>query len=512
MRDRRLMLAIVAVLATVALTTCARRPDANTLVMIIESSPVNLDPRVGTDAQSERLGELIYDALVHRDEHFQVQPALAESWEIPDLQTYIFHLRHGVRFHDGRPLTSRDVKWTFDSVMTGQLLTPKTTTYLPVDRVDAPDDFTVIFHLKEPFSTLLFNVSNGAIGIVPYGAGKEFARNPVGTGPFRLVRNIPDQEVVLERNPDYWGGAPPLQRVRFNVVPDTTTRALELRKGSADVAMNALTADMVVAIQRSETRNLQVQIGPGTTYTYICFNLRDPILRDLRVRQAIALAIDRAPMIHYIWRDLVEPATSVLPPQHWAFNAALPQEPFDAQRARALLDSAGHPPGKDGVRFHLMLKTTPDEWNRLLAAVLQQQLREVGIALDIRTAEFASFYADVIKGNFQLFTGLRWTGGGNQDPDIFEYCFASSSFPPRRANRGFYSNPEVDALLAEGRRELDREKRKQVYGRVQQILNHDLPYVHLWYFDTVLVHSRRVGDLKLTASGTYDFLRTASLQ
>jgi peptide/nickel transport system substrate-binding protein len=512
MHGRNIVGLLIVLLAVLFLTTCARRPDASTLVMIIESSPLNLDPRVGTDAQSERLGELIYDALVHRDEHFLITPALAQSWEIPDPQTYIFHLRHDVRFHDGRPLTSRDVKWTFDSVMSGKLRTPKTTTYVSVSRVDAPDDYTVVFHLNAPFSTLLFNVSNGAIGIVPYGAGEDFARHPIGSGPFRLISNITDKEVVMERNDRYWGGAPQLERIRFNVVPDTTTRALELRKGSADLAMNALTADMIVAIKKSESRNLIVEIGPGTTYTYICFNLRDPILRDVRVRQAIALAIDRAPMIHYIWRDLVEPATSVLPPQHWAFNAALPQELFDPERARSLLDAAGFPAGKDGIRFHLLLKTTPDEWNRLLAAVLQQQLRAVGIALDIRTGEFASFYADVLKGQFQLFTGLRWTGGGNQDPDIFEYCFDSSSFPPRRANRGFYSNPEVDALLAEGRRELDREKRKQIYARVQEILNRDLPYVHLWYFDTVLVHSPRVALPKLTASGTYDFLRTASLQ
>ena len=261
-----------------------------------------------------------------------------------------------------------------------------------------------------------------------------------------------------------------------------------------------------------QQNELAIETGPGTTYTYVAMNLRDPLLQDVRVRQAIACAIDRAPMIHYIWRDLVEPATSILPPQHWAFNSALPQQAYDPARARSLLDAAGHPPDKDGVRFHLLLKTTPDEWNRLLAAVLQQQLREVGIVLDIRTAEFAAFYADVQKGAFQLFTGLRWTGGGNQDPDIFEYVFASASFPPRRANRGYYSNPQVDALIAQGRRELDQEKRRRIYLQVQEILNRDLPYIHLWYFDTVLVHSRRVSNLQLTASGTYDFLRTAELR
>jgi peptide/nickel transport system substrate-binding protein len=507
-----LLHACAAIAVAFTLLSCTRRPNASTLVMIIEASPVNLDPRVGTDAQSERIGELIYDALVHRDERFQVTPALAASWDIPDPLTYIFHLRHDVRFHDGRPLTARDVKWTFDSVMHGSLRTPKTTTYLPVDHIDAPDDFTVVFHLKEPFATLLFNVSNGAIGIVPYGSGEDFVLHPVGSGLFKLVSNQIDKEVVLERNQQYWGPKANVARLRLAVIPDTTTRALELRKGSADLAVNALTADMVVAIRDFEQKNLVVETGPGTTYTYIAFNLRDPILRDLRVRQAIACAVDRGPVIHYVWRDLVKPATSILPPQHWAFNTALPQQPYDPARARQLLDQAGYAPAPDGIRFHLMLKTTPDEWNRLFAAVLQQQLREVGIALDIHTAEFAAFYADVQKGAFQLFTGLRWTGGSNQDPDIFEYVFDSASFPPKRANRGYYSNPEVDALIEQGRREFDQQKRAQIYGRVQAILNHDLPYVHLWYYDTVLVHSRRVGNLHLNASGTYDFLRTASLR
>src|SRR5262249_47460615 len=138
-------------LAVLALSGCSRsRPDPNTLVMIIESSPTNLDPRVGTDAQSERIYKLLFDSLVRRDEHFRLQPALAERWEIPDPQTYIFHLRQGVRFHNGQPLTARDVKWTYDSVMNGTLITAKSSTFKQVDHIDAPDDATVVFRLKEP--------------------------------------------------------------------------------------------------------------------------------------------------------------------------------------------------------------------------------------------------------------------------------------------------------------------------------------------------------------------------
>ncbi|MBV8206945.1 MAG: ABC transporter substrate-binding protein [Acidobacteria bacterium] len=475
--------------------------------MIIESSPASLDPRVGTDAQSERINSLLFDALLHRDEHFNVIPGLAERWETPDPETYVFHLRGGIRFSDGAPLTARDVKWTFDSLIEKRIRSPKAATYQLVTGVDAPDPSTVVFHLAEPWATLLFNVSEGPIGIVPYGSATDFSQRPVGSGPYRLVRNVSDTEVIVERNPYYWGAPPKIERIRFAVVPDTTTRALELRKGSADLLMNALTADMVEALKRDP--RLEVQTGPGTTYTYIGLNLRDPILGNMRVREALAAAIDRAPMIHYIWRDLVVPASSVLPPQHWAFDEAATAYTYSPALARRLLDQAGYLRGRDGIRFHLSLKTTAEEWNRLLAAILQQQLKDVGIALDIRTSEFATFYADVQKGAFQLFTGLRWTGGNNQDPDIFEYVFHSSSTPPRRANRGFYSNPVVDQLIDRGRRETDPKKRRDIYVLLQEVLNRDLPYIHLWYFDTVIVHSRRVSHISITSMGNYDFLSTA---
>jgi len=492
--------------ALALLSGCAKKPAPDTLVMIIESSPANLDPRVGTDAQSERIGALLFDGLVNRDEHFNLVPGLAERWEIPDPLTYVFHLRPGVRFSDGRPLTSRDVKWTFDSILTGAVLTPKAGSYRLLDRIDAPDDTIAIFHLKEPYSPLLWNLSNPAMGIVPAGSGADFNQHLIGSGPFRLVRLEQDKEVVIERNPAYWGTPPRIERVRFAVVPDTTTRALELRKGSADLEINALTADMVVTIEKQ--RQLEVVHSPGTTYAYLAFNLRDPILKDVRVRQAIAYAMDRRPMIHYLWRDMARPASSVLPPEAWAYDGDVRTYAHDPARARQLLDAAGYPE-RNGVRFHLTMKTSTEESTRLMAAVLQQQLREAGIALDIRTFEFATFYSDVQKGAFQLFS-LRWVGG-NEDPDIFENIFSSHSFPPQRANRGYYSNPRVDELIDDARSTVDRERRKRDYDEIQRIVAEDLPYVNLWYFDNVLVHTPRVCDLEVSSAGNYDFLKTAEL-
>jgi len=497
---------LLAALALLLATGCVKKTDPNTLVMIIESSPTNLDPRVGIDAQSERIGELLFDSLVRRDEQFNLKPWLAESWEIPDPLTYVFHLRRDAKFHNGQPLTSRDVRWTFDSLLSGKIRSSKAAAYNKIDRIDAPDDYTVIFHLKEPMASLLWNLSDGAIGIVPYGSGEDFNKNPIGSGPFRFVSAQQDKEVVIERNPSYWEAAAKLQRVEFKVIPDATTRALELRKQSADVAINSLTADTVLALRREP--GLSVIQAPGTIYAYIALNLRDPVLKDVRVRRAIAHAIDVQPIIHYLLRDQAQPAYSILPPEHWAYDSDVRTYPHDPAEARRILDDAGYTT-RDGIRFHITLKSSTDESTRLLAAVLQQQLREVGIALDIRTYEFATFFSDITKGAYQIYS-MRWIGG-NQDPDIFEYVFDSKSFPPKRANRSFYSNPQVDELIRQGRSTLDQSKRKLIYDEIQRIVADDLPYINLWYLDNVLVHTNRVHGIALNPAGNYDFLRTAEL-
>lgn len=497
----------IIVASQLPLFSCSPAPDPNTLVMIIESSPTNLDPRVGLDGQSERIGELIFDALLTRDEHLNVQPGLAERWETPDPLTYIFHLHHGVTFHDGRALTSRDVKWTFDSLLSGKIRSTKSATYRFVDRIDTPDDFTVVFHLREPYASLLWNLSEGTVGIVPDGSLDEITTKPIGTGPFRFVSAEQDKEVILARNDNYWGSKTKLARVRMAVVPDDTTRALELRKGSADIAINAFTSDTVLALERAP--QLQVERAPGTILSYLAFNLRDPILGDVRVRQAIAYAIDRKPLIDYIWRGFAQPASSILPPQSWAYDSAATNYSHDPAKANQILDTAGYHL-VNGIRFHITMKTSTEESTRLLAAVLQQQLREVGIALDIRTFEFATFLADVSKGAFQFYS-LRWIGG-NEDPDIFDTVFRSSNTPPQGRNRGFYSNPHIDALIDQARRESDQSVRKRLYFDVQETLARDVPSVNLWYFDNVLVHAKRVHGITLNPSGNYDFLKSAEIQ
>jgi peptide/nickel transport system substrate-binding protein len=503
----RLPLVFIALSSVLILSGCSRPTDASTVTMLIESSPTNLDPRIGTDAQSEHIDSLLFDALVRRDEHFGLQPFLATRWETPDPRTWVFHLRTDARFHDGRPLTSRDVKFTIDSILNGTVISVKAGSFQTLDHIDAPDPATVIFRLKKPDPALPFNLCDGAIGIVPYGSGRDFAHNPIGSGPFTYVSQQLDRDVVIARAPTYWDQLPDIQRVRFAVVPDATTRALELQKGSADVESNALGADEIYALRRDS--HLAVEDGPGTVLNYIVFNFRDPVLRDQRVRTAIADAINRPLIIQALYRGQARIAESLLPPEHWAWTGNTEQHPYDPAKANALLDQAGYPRGPHGVRFHIGMKTSNDETVRLTSVAIQEQLAQVGIALNLRSYEFATFYADLSRGAFQI-APSRWIGG-NENPDLFRYIYSSATFPPHGANRGFYANPEMDRPLQDATTTLSHEQQVADYARIQQIAAHDLPSLNLWYLDAVIVHNRRLQNIHLNPSGTFDFLRTATL-
>jgi len=481
--------------------------DPATVVFLIENSPANLDPRVGTDPQSEHIDELLFDGLVARDASFHFTPALAESWEQPDALTLVFHLRSGVRFHDGRGMTAKDVVWSIDSMRNGAVISPKANSYASVNSVEARDDRTVVFHLKHADNFLLTNLSTGAFGIVPTGSGRDFWQHPVGTGPFRFMSQQVDQNVVVERNPESWSVVPRIERVRFAVVPDAITESLELEKGSADVAVNSLPTDTLPIL--AARPDLQLDQTPGTPIQYLGFNLRDPLLKDARVRQAISCAIDRDLIIETLLRGHAQPALSLLPASHWAFSGDGPRFDFDLARATQLLDEAGYKPGADGVRLHLTMKTSTVEETRLLAAVLQQQLARAGIALDIRSYEAATFNSDVRRGAFQLYS-LRWVGG-NEQPDIFSYAFTTANFSPLGGNRSHYSNARLDALLDDASQSVDTAKRRADYIEAQQILARDLPAINLWYRNTVVVHNRRLTQVTPTASGSYAFLETAVL-
>jgi peptide/nickel transport system substrate-binding protein len=508
---RRGLCALVVSFGLISVVACSSAvKDVGTLHFLIESSPNNLDLRQGTDAQSERIGELIYDPLVRKDEHFELRPWLASSWERPDALTWVFHLRDEVRFHDGHPLTSADVAYTVRSMTDGTLVTAKGGAFKGVAAIETPDALTVVLRTKVPDASLLFNLSDGLFGVVERGAGADEGLHPVGSGPFRFVSQVQDKEVVVERNAGYWAGAPSIGRVRFEVVPDTISTALEMRKGAGDVESNVLTMDMVHALRGAA--GMRVETGPGARVDYANFNVTDPVLRDKRVRQAIACAIDREALIASIWRGQARAADTLLPPGHWAAagDRELPQYPHDLTRAKSLLDAAGFRPGADGVRLRFTLKTSTDETRRLEAQAIQAELREVGIEVSLRSAEFGTFYSDITRGAFQMYL-LRWIGS-NQDPDIFHYAYATEMKPPKGANRGRYSNARVDALLAQAAAEADQGERREMYVEVQRILADELPSIPLWYPDNVVVHSEQLTGVTTNAGGSFDFLRTATLR
>jgi peptide/nickel transport system substrate-binding protein len=500
--------ALVLACFSVFFAGCNSLPDPagpGTVNFLIEASPTNLDPRIGADAYSAHIDGLIFSSLVAHDAQMKIIPDLATSWDTPDPVTYVFHLRPGVKFHDGRPLTSADVKFTFESILSGAVKTPKAGALKMVSSIETPDDATVIFHLHEPYASFLWSLTRPAVGIVPRGSSTGFAQHPIGSGPFKFVSMATDEEIILARNENYFDGAPKIEKLRIRIVPDVTVRALELRKGSADATINSLTPDMVVTL--GNERGLAADQQPGTTLAYIAFNFTDPTLAKREIRQALAYATDRKTIIQYLLRGHARQAASVLPPNSWAYDGDVPQYDFDPARAEQMLDAAGFHRGADGMRLHLTLKTSTDESTRLMSEAIADQWKRVGVALELRPLEFATFYTDITRGSFQMYA-LRWVGANN-DPDIFEYIFSSKKMPPNGANRGHYVNAELDALLQAAHIETDQEKRKTILAQVQKIVAEDEPYINLWYVDNVVVHRDRLTGIVIPPGGDYDFLATA---
>jgi len=313
---------------------------------------------------------------------------------------------------------------------------------------------------------------------------------------------------VLERNPDYFAGAAAIERVRFRIVPDAIVRALELRKGSADVEINSLTPDMSATL--AKLPGLAVDEQPGTPLAYISFNFEDPILAHREVRQALAYATDRASLVKYLLHGQARLAASLLPPNHWAFDPDVAQYGYDPARAEQLLDAAGFPRGPDGIRFHLALKTSTDESVRLTTAAIADQWKRVGVALDLRPLEFRHFLSDISRGSFQLYT-LRWVGANN-DPDIFEYVFGSKKIPPDGANRGRYRNPALDSLLDSARVAMDQEKRRRSCGRFRKSLRKTSLTSTCGIRTMFCVHRTRLTNISIPPGGDYEFLVSARLQ
>ncbi len=489
----------IAILLFLGTVSCGGQPSpGEELRVLIEADPAHLDPRLGSDQASLRIHQLLYNGLVTIDEFGLPAPDLAESWEREDDRTYLFHLRPGLRFHDGRPVTARDVAYTIESIREGEVASFRKGDFEQLEAVQVVDPRTIRFRLRQPFSPFLTVLT---VGIIPENRSGEIAVESVGTGPYRLVEYRRDDRLVLAANSDYFRGVPAIPRVQFRIVPDQTSRLLELRKGSADLVYGDLFPDQIGWLQKDS--RYRVITGQSWKYDYIGFNLEDPILGNPLVRKAIAHGIDRESIRTHLLQGYARLATGMLQADHWAYESQVNRYDHDIRRAAELLDQAGFP-DPDGAgpepRFRVTYKTSNSEFARRKAAVFQEQLRRIGIQMEIRTYEWATFYEDIRAGRFQLFS-LTWTGV--VDPDIYRFRFHSRMIPPDGANRGRYRNPEIDGLLEEGLRETDRARRTEVYSRVQKILATDVAEISLWHRDEIAVLKAELVGFRLTPMGDY---------
>jgi peptide/nickel transport system substrate-binding protein len=491
----------------VTAVSCVQRPvdNPNIIVFGVQTAPNNLDPRIGSDDTSEKVSQLIFSSLMRLDDHLRPVPLLAERLDNPTPTTYVVPLRRGIKFHDGHELTSADVVYTYRSLLAPGFVSPLKGAFRLVTSIDARDRYTVVFTLSEPFDS--FPVALVVPPIVPDGAGASFRDHPVGTGPYKFVRYVVDDRIELAAFDDYYGGRPHNDGVIVRIVPDDIMRGLELRKGTIDLDVNDLAPDIVHQLERDPA--LQEVQSPGADYQYIGLNLRDPILRDVRVRRALAYAIDYQAIVEYLRRGLAVQAVGLMPPVAWAFEPDVAVYTHDPARARTLLDEAGYAdPDGDGpaVRFTLSLKVSNIEYNRLQSSVIQQDLRVIGVGLDVRMYEFATLYGDVLKGNFQMFT-LQWSGGASADPDILRRVFHSRQTPPFGFNRGYFSDARVDRLLDRATVSTDDQERKRLFGEVQKIVASEVPYISLWNKTNVVVAQRTLAGVHVSPAADWLFLK-----
>jgi len=455
------------------------------LVVGLESNPTRLDPRYATDANSIRIGALIFNSLTRTDQNGNLQPDLAERWEMIDNRTYLFHLRKGVTFHNGKPLTAADVEYTYRFILEPKNRSPKRGTLQFLESVDQVGPDQIRFRLAQPYAPFLEYANLGIVSDGSPTGENSRQQSLIGTGPFSLEGLASGERIALKANPNYWEGPASIPGLIFKIIPDAMVRVLEFKKGSVDFLQNDIEPDMLPWLR--EKANASIQIAQGTTFQYIGMNLEHPILKYREVREAIAYGIDREAIIRHLLKELATPATGVLSPSHWAYESSVAKFTYDPEKAKRLLDQAGFPdPDGDGPlpRFKLSYKTTNLDLRRRIAEALKEQLAQIGIELDVRTYEWGTFYEDIKRGNFHLYS-LSWVG--ITDPDVYYVLFHSGSFPPNGDNRGRYRNPEIDRLLEQGRRSLNLRERKQIYSQVQEVLARDLPYIPLWWTKNVVL-------------------------
>jgi peptide/nickel transport system substrate-binding protein len=506
--------------ALVLSSTCRRQ--SNVFVIALSDNVKTIDP-IGSpsvDAASERVRTLMFNSLVKKDEKFDYVPELASNIQrSEDGLTFTFTLRDGVTFHDGRPFTSADAKYTLDTVLASTFA--KAASFFEgsgankrayVKSVEAPDARTLVIRLNKQWTGLLPNLV--PIAIIPKDGYESQKAHPLGTGPFKFKSYDQAQQVVdLEANATYWDGPPHIPALRVRVISDSNALQAELRSGRVDVAPlpTSLSPDAIKSL--SQDPNLNVNQFEGSNLNLLTFNTKEAPLDNVKVRQAIAYAVDRESMI----RDLVlgqgKIAHSILPEASWAYVPGQTYH-FDPAMARKLLDDAGfRDPDGDGpqMRFPkpIVFRISGSSGAaRQYSGVIYNYLKDVGIPVSIETSELNTLFELLRRGQFQMTYG-QWVGG-NQDPIFYHDLFATSEIPTEtRAarNRGRYSNPELDKILDEAANTYDHAKAAPLYAKAQDIVSREVPVFPLWYQANMVIAKKSVGNIKVDASGDWEFVK-----
>ena len=514
------------VMGLVLLLLACRR-QSNVFVIALSDNLKTIDP-IGSpsvDAASERVRTLMFNSLVKKDEKFDYVPELASNIQrSEDGLSFTFALRDGVTFHDGRPFTSADAKYTLDTVLASTFA--KAASFFEgsganrkayIKSVEAPDTHTLVIHLNNPWTGLLPNLV--PISIIPKDSYESEKTHPLGTGPFKFKSYDQSQQVVeMEVNPNYWDSTSQIPAVRVRVISDSNAMQAELRSGRVDIAPlpTSLSPDAIKAL--ASDPNLNVAQFPGSNLNLLTFNTSSPPLDNVKVRQAIAYAIDRESMI----RDLVlgqgQIAHSILPEASWAYTPGQTYH-YDPAMAKKLLDEAGfRDPDGDGPQMRwatpLMFRISGSSAAaRQYAGVIQNYLKSVGVPVSIETSELNVLLDSLRRGQFQMTYG-QWVGG-NQDPIFYRDLFASSEIPTEtRAarNRSRYSNPELDKILAEAANTYDHATAAPLYAKAQEIISRDVPVFPLWYQANMVIAKKSVGNIHVNASGDWGFVKDLTLQ
>ncbi|RZA26536.1 MAG: ABC transporter substrate-binding protein [Proteobacteria bacterium] len=474
----------------------------NSINLAFEDAVRSFDPRQSADANSQYIEDLVHCSLMNFDPDGKAIPGLlvkAPSWLSP-VQLEL-EVRGDVKFSDGSPVRTEDVVATYKTLMTNPALR-RASAFDGVEKFEMLGPGKIRITLKKPDASFPTNL---VVGILRESQMNEEKLDPLllkGCGTFQ-IKSQTINEILLIPNP-YAVPLAKIAEIKIKIVRNEKTRYAKLRAGELDIVQNGISRDTLRTLEKRNP-NLKIIKRQSLKTTYLGFNMRDPLFKNAKIRDAISLAINRQEIIQIILQGLATPARTLLPPTSEYFDQGLPVPLHDAKAAEKLLDEAGFP-RKDGIRFQLSLKSTTDVTRISIAKAIASQLKRIGIKVVVESMEWGRFKLDLEQGRIQMWAA-QWIGF--KDPDIYRFAFATANFPPGGANRGWYSNPTLDALLEAGREKNDFSERKKIYDQVQGILATDKPYVFLWHEENFAVVHRELEGFELFADGRYSALRTS---